>query len=201
MASLCYSAIFAMPDARRLLIAVCAAAVCATIGVARAADDIANPPEDALPPLAPVLRVIPAQPEYAAPSPQELLKECEGKDFVACMREWRPPPPPPPPEPPKPTAEDEEKARQEEEARRAAAGPPPPLQPGAPREPAQGGPLVGKPPPPNPAADKATLDALSKAIRDAGLADKIKLPDAPSDGGVEMKLDDKKPIAPAKGGK
>ncbi|HRQ81928.1 MAG TPA: hypothetical protein PKZ97_12505, partial [Azospirillaceae bacterium] len=67
--------------------------------------------------------------------------------------------------------------------------------------PAQGGPLVGKPPPPNPAADKATLDALSKAIRDAGLADKIKLPDAPSDGGVEMKLDDKKPAAPATGGK
>lgn len=192
-----------MTDVRRLLIAVLTvAAACAPLGAARAADDIANPPEDALPPLAPVLRIIPAQPEYAAPSPQELLKECEGKDFVACMREWRPPPPPPPPpEPPKPTAEDEEKARQEEEARRAAAGPPPPIQPGAPREPAQGGPLTGKPPPPNPAADKAMLDALSKAIRDAGLADKIKLPDAPVDGGVEMKLDDKKPAAPAAGGK
>lgn len=192
-----------MSDFRRLLIALLTAvAAGGPVGAARAADDIANPPEDALPPLAPVLRVIPAQPEYAAPTAQELLKECENKDFVACMREWRPPPPPPPPpEPPKPTAEEEEKARQEEEARRAAAGPPPPLQPGAPREPAQGGPLVGKPPPPNPAADKATLDALSKAIRDAGLADKIKLPDAPVDGGVEMKLDDKKPAAPAAGGK
>lgn len=191
-----------MPAARRLWIAVVIAAACAPVGAARAADDIANPPEDALPPLAPTLRVIPAQPEYAAPSAQELLKACENKDFVVCIREWRPPPPPPPPpEPPKPTAEEEEKARQEEEARRAAAGPPPPLQPGAPREPAQGGPLTGKPPPPNPAADKATLDALSKAIRDAGLADKIKLPDAPSDGGVEMKLDDKKPAAPAAGGK
>lgn len=196
-----------MPNSRRLLIAVLTAgAACTLIGAhtggARAADDIANPPEDALPPLAPVLRVAPAQPEYIAPSAQELLKECESKDFVACMREWRPPPPPPPPpEPPKPTAAEEEKARKEEEARRAAAGPPPPIQPGAPREPAQGGSLAGKPPPPNPAADKATLDALSKAIRDAGLADKIKLPDAPSDGGVEMKLDDKKPAAPAKGGK
>lgn len=192
-----------MSDFRRLLIALLTAvAASGPPGAARAADDIANPPEDALPPLAPVLRVIPAQPEYAAPAAQELLKECENKDFVACMREWRPPPPPPPPpEPPKPTAEEKEKARQEEEARRAAAGPPPPLQPGAPREPAQGGPLAGKPPPPNPAADKATLDALSKAIRDAGLADKIKLPDAPVDGGVEMKLDDKKPAAPAAGGK
>lgn len=189
-----------MPDFRRLLIVVLSAAGLSVVGASVAAvaadGDIANPPEDALPPLAPVLRVIPAAPEYAAPSPQELLKECEGKDFVACMRDWRPPPPPP--EPPKPTAE-EETAREEEEARRrAAASPPPPPQPGEPREPAQGGPLVGKPPPPNPAADKATLDALAKAIRDAGLADKIKLPDAPTDGGVEMKLDDKKP-APAGG--
>jgi periplasmic protein TonB len=168
-------------------------------GGARAAgfNDVANPPEDPLPPLPRELTVAPAGPEYAAPSPQELLKDCKSKDFVECMREWRPPPPPPPPppEPPKPTAE-EEKAK-EEEAKRQAAGKPPPPPPGSggapPDQPPENAALTpGKPPPPNPAADKAQLDALAKAIRDAGLADKIKLPDAVGDGNVEMKLDDKK---------
>jgi periplasmic protein TonB len=166
-------------------------------GGARAAgfNDVADPPEDPLPPLVRDLSKAPSGPEYAAPSPQELLKDCKSKDFVECMREWRPPPPPPPPEPPKPTAE-EEKAK-EEEAKRQASGKPPPPPPGSggapPDRPPENAALTpGKPPPPNPAADKAQLDALAKAIRDAGLADKIKLPDAVGDGNVEMKLDDKK---------
>lgn len=177
---------------------------CATLtpAICPAADDIANPPEIPMPPAAPVMRVIPAAPEYAAPSAQELLKDCKSQDFVECMRDWRPPPPPPPPpEPPKPTAE-EEKAKQEEEARRrAAAKPPEPPPPGSPREPAVGGPLTGKAPPPNPEGDKALLDALSQAIKDAGLAGKIQLPDAPTEGSVELKLDDKSPGKPAAGKK
>lgn len=168
-------------------------------------EDIANPPEDPMPPVPQELRRAPSGPEYAAPTPQELLKDCPDKDFVVCMQKWRPPPPPPPPPEPPQLTEEEKKAaeerqrKEEEEARRKAAANPPP--PGAPREPAVGGPLVGQPPPPNPQADKATLDALSKALKDSGLADKIRLPDAPVDGSVELKMDDKKPPKPANGKK
>lgn len=194
---------------RNLVAVACvAAALLPSCGRAAGGGDISNPPEDPMPAAAPSMRIIPAGPEYAAPSPQELLKDCKSKDFVECMREWRPPPPPPPPpEPPKMTAEEEKakeeaKAKAEEEAkRRAAAAPPPPPKPGAAGEPPPGGPPPGKAPPPNPAADKASLDALAKAINDAGLAGKIQLPDAPTDGSVELKLDNKPPGKPAAGKK
>ncbi|MBV5336278.1 hypothetical protein JZU48_04680, partial [bacterium] len=102
---------------------------------AAAGGDIANPPEDPLPPLAPALSQAPNGPEYDAPTAQQLLEACPSKDFVECFRNWKPPPPPP--EEPKSTAA-EEKAKKDEAKRQAAAQPPPP--PGAPREPAVGGP-------------------------------------------------------------
>ncbi|PWC81972.1 hypothetical protein TSH100_24810, partial [Azospirillum sp. TSH100] len=71
--------------------------------------------------------------------------------------------------------------------------PPPPPDPKAPRQPAQGGPVP--PPPPDPAkeaaaaaADRATLDALSKALKDSGLDGKVLLTD-PKAGDPVLKLD------------
>lgn len=166
----------------------------------RAGDDIPNPPEDPMPPPPPVLKIIPSGPEYLAPSAQELMENCDSKDFVTCFKEWRPPPPPPPP-PPEPTAEDNAKEEEKAKPEEAKPSPPPGIPPGTPRDPAVGGPLVGPPPPSDPAADKATLDALAKALKETGLEGKITLPSSPEDGSVELKFDGKpaaKPAPPAK---
>ncbi|ANC91345.1 hypothetical protein A6A40_05180 [Azospirillum humicireducens] len=138
------------------------------------------PPEDPLPPLPQPLPVAPDEPLVIAPDAVELLKECKQPAFTDCFRLWQPPPPPPEPE-------------------KETAGPPPPppppprIDPNAPRQPAQGGPV---PPPPADqakeaaaaAADRATLDALSKALKDSGLDGKVLLTN-PGDGDPTLKLD------------
>ncbi|WP_042704350.1 hypothetical protein [Azospirillum sp. B506] len=136
-----------------------------------------TPPEDPLPPPPKPLSVAPDEPQVVAPDAAELLKECKQPAFTDCFRLWQPPPPPPEPE-------------------KDTAGPPPaplPPDPKAPREPAQGGPVP--PPPPDPAkeaaaaaADRATFDALSKALKDSGLGGKVLLSD-PKGGDPVLKLD------------
>ncbi len=138
------------------------------------------PPEDPLPPPPEPLPVAPDEPVVVAPDAAELLKECKQQAFTDCFRLWQPPPPPPPPpEPEKDTA--------------TAPPPPPPFDPKAPREPAQGGPVP--PPPSDPAkeaaaaaADRATFDALSKALKDSGLDGKVMLTN-PGGGDPTLKLD------------
>ncbi|CAO3400488.1 hypothetical protein [Azospirillum palustre] len=139
-----------------------------------------TPPEDPLPPPPKPLSVAPDEPQVVAPDAAGLLKDCKQQTFTDCFRLWQPPPPPPPPpEPEKDTA--------------AAPPPPPPPDPKAPRQPAQGGPV---PPPPADAAkeaaaaaaDRATFDALSKALKDSGLDGKVLLTD-PKGGDPLLKLD------------
>ncbi|WP_051340568.1 hypothetical protein [Azospirillum halopraeferens] len=126
------------------------------------------PPEAPLPPPPPRLPVAPPTPVVLAPDARDLLGACREPTFTDCFRLWEPPPPPPPPPPP------------------AAAAPP---APGTPRQPAEPGGLTGgTPPAPDPAADRATYDALVRAIRDAGLDGKILLPEPPADGNALMKL-------------
>ncbi|MBP2298454.1 hypothetical protein [Azospirillum picis] len=133
------------------------------------------PPEDPLPPPPEPLPVAPDMPVVVAPDAVDLLKECKQAAFTDCFRLWQPPPPPPEPE-------------------KQAGGPPippPPADPHAPREPAVGGPV----PPTDPAkteatakADRATLDALTKALKDSGLDGKVLLTN-PSGGDPTLKLD------------
>nr|WP_301311556.1 hypothetical protein [Azospirillum lipoferum] len=137
-----------------------------------------TPPEDPLPPPPRPLPVAPDEPQVVAPDAAGLLKECKQPTFTDCFRLWQPPPPPPP-EPEKETA--------------GTPSPPPPPDSKAPREPAQGGPVP--PPPPDPAkeaaaaaADRATFDALSKALKDSGLDGKVLLTD-PKGGDPVLKLD------------
>ncbi|CAO3406612.1 hypothetical protein [Azospirillum largimobile] len=138
------------------------------------------PPEDPLPPPPQPLPVAPDEPLVVAPDAVELLKECKQPAFTDCFRLWQPPPPPPEPE-------------------KDTAGPPPPppppprIDPNAPRQPAQGGPVP--PPPPDQAkeaaaaaADRATLDALSKALKDSGLDGKVLLTN-PNGGDPTLKLE------------
>ena len=142
------------------------------------------PPEDPLPPPPEPLPVAPDVPLVIAPDAVELLKECMQPAFTDCFRLWQPPPPPPEPE-------------------KETAGPPPPpprIDPNAPRLPAQGGPVT--PPPPDPAreaaaiaADRATLDALSKALKDSGLDGKVLLTNP--DGGDPTLKRDSNPAKPA----
>ncbi len=142
-----------------------------------------NPPEDPLPPLPRDFPIIPSDPVVTAPDAAELLKACKEPTFTDCFRLWQPPPPPPPePEP----------------ERGTAGGPPPPPDPNAPREPAKGGPLPLPPPDPAKAAaaaaaDKATLDALAKALKDTGLDGKVLLTNpaagGPSTDGPTLKLE------------
>ncbi len=144
-----------------------------------------NPPEDPLPPLPREFDIAPVEPIYEAPDAVELLKACNQPTFTDCFRLWRPPPPPPPPPPPA-----------EPDPTLARRSPP---DPNAPREPAKGGPVP--PPPPNPArdaaaaeADKATFDALAKALKDSGLEGKVFLTN-PAGDGPTLRLDS----TPAKG--
>jgi periplasmic protein TonB len=147
-----------------------------------------TPPEDPLPPLPREFQIAPAEPLIEAPDAAALLKACKEQAFTDCFRLWQPPPPPPPePEPEKDTA---------------AKAPPAPPDPKAPREPAQGGPVP--PPPPNPAKDaaaaaedKATFDALAKALKDSGLDGKVLLTN-PTGDGPTLKLDSKPPAPPPK---
>ncbi|WP_434619623.1 hypothetical protein [Azospirillum sp. B2RO_4] len=139
-------------------------------------EEPAVPPEDPLPPPPKPLPLAPDQPVVVAPDAAELLKDCKQQAFTDCFRLWQPPPPPPP-EPEKETA----------------GPPPPPPDPKAPREPAQGGPVP--PPPPDPAkeaaaaaADRATFDALSKALKESGLDGRVLLTD-PKGGDPVLKLD------------
>lgn len=157
-----------------------------TLAVPALAQDLdpAEPPEPPLPKPPPELPLAPVGPVVTAPDPHELLKACKEASFTDCFRVWQPPPPPPEPE------------------KKEAKSPPPPAGPAdpkAPREPAQPGALTGgKPPAPNPEADQATYEALVKAIKDAGLDGKVRLPDPPKDGSATMKLDPTKQKAPAK---
>ncbi len=145
-----------------------------------------EPPEDPLPPLPREFQIAPTDPLFEAPDAAELLKACKEPTFTDCFRLWQPPPPPPPePEPEKDTA---------------GRPPPGPPDPKAPREPAQGGPVP--PPPPNPAKeaataaeDKATFDALAKALKDSGLDGKVLLTN-PTGDGPTLKLDSKPSKAP-----
>ncbi|WP_431856389.1 hypothetical protein [Azospirillum sp.] len=148
------------------------------------AQDADDSPEPPLPKAPPEMPLASAAPIVLGPDPRELLVEqCKDEDFVECFKKWRPPPPPaPPPEPEKKEAK--------------AAEPPAPPDPNAPREPAVGGPLVGPPPEPNPAADQATYDALVKAMKEAGLDGKVTLPGPPQDGSATMELAPPKPVAP-----
>ena len=138
------------------------------------------PPEDPLPPPPQPLPLAPDEPLVIAPDAVELLKECKQPAFTDCFRLWQPPPPPPEPE--------------KETAGPPPAPPPPPrIDPNAPRQPAQGGPVP--PPPPDQAkeaaaaaADRATLDALSKALKDSGLDGKVLLTN-PGGGDPTLKLD------------
>ncbi len=136
-------------------------------------EEVENPPEDPLPPPPAELPAAPVGPVVTAPDAQELLKACEQATFTDCFRLWRPPPPPP-----------------EEEPRQALQAPSPPA-PGEPRLPAVGGPLVGTPPPPDAAADRATYDALLRALKETGLDGTILMPDPPKDGSATMQLDPK----------
>ncbi len=141
-------------------------------------EEPAVPPEDPLPPPPKPLPLAPDEPLVVAPDAAELLKDCKQQAFTDCFRLWQPPPPPPP------------------EPEKKAAGtppPPPPPDPKAPREPAQGGPAP--PPPPDSAneaaaaaADRATFDALSKALKDSGLDGRVLLTD-PKGGDPLLKLD------------
>ncbi|QCG98729.1 hypothetical protein E6C67_34450 [Azospirillum sp. TSA2s] len=141
-------------------------------------EEPAVPPEDPLPPPPKPLPLAPDEPLVVAPDAAELLKDCKQQAFTDCFRLWQPPPPPPP-EPEKETA--------------GTPPPPPPPDPKAPREPAQGGPVP--PPPPDAAkeaaaaaADRATFDALSKALKDSGLDGRVLLTD-PKGGDPTLKLD------------
>lgn len=146
------------------------------------------PPEDPLPPPPEPLPVAPDEPVIVAPDAVELLKECKQPVFTDCFRLWQPPPPPPaPPEPEKDTA---------------GPAPPAPPDPRAPREPAQGGPVPPRPSDPGKeaaaaAADRATLDALSKALKDSGLGDKVLLTN-PAGGDPTLKLDSMPAKPPSK---
>ena len=140
-------------------------------------EEPAVPPEDPLPPPPKPLPLAPDEPLVVAPDAAELLKDCKQQTFTDCFRLWQPPPPPPEPE--KETA--------------GPPPPPPPPDPKAPRQPAQGGPVP--PPPPDPAkeaaaaaADRATFDALSKALKDSGLDGRVLLTD-PKGGDPTLKLD------------
>ena len=144
-----------------------------------------EPPEDPLPPLPREFQIAPTDPLFEAPDAAELLKACKEPTFTDCFRLWQPPPPPPEPEPEKDTA---------------GRPPPGPPDPKAPREPALGGPVP--PPPPNPAKeaataaeDKATFDALAKALKDSGLDGKVLLTN-PTGDGPTLKLDSKPSKAP-----
>ncbi|CAO3420323.1 hypothetical protein [Azospirillum doebereinerae] len=142
-------------------------------------EEPAEPPEDPLPPPPREFPVLPDVPLITAPDAAGLLKACKEAAFTDCFRMWQPPPPPPP--------------LPELETGTARLSPPPPPDPAAPREPAQGGPV--KPPPANPAkaaasaaADKATFDALAKALKDSGLDGKVLLTN-PSADGPTLRLD------------
>lgn len=150
-----------------------------------------NPPEDPLPPLPRELDIAPSEPIYEAPDAAELLKMCKEPTFTDCFRLWRPPPPPPPP-PPEP----------EPDPSVARGTPPPSPDQKTPREPAKGGPVPQ--PPPNPArdaaaaeADKATFDALAKALKDSGLDGKVMLIN-PAGDGPTLRLDSIPGKAPPK---
>lgn len=134
-------------------------------------------PEDPLPPPPREFPILPDVPLIAAPDAVEVMKACPYPTFTDCFRLWQPPPPLPEPE--KDTA--------------SAPHRPPPFDPKAPRDPALGGPV---PPPPfdpekaaaSAAADKATYDALAKALKDSGLDGKVLLTNPPADGAT-LKLD------------
>ena len=139
-----------------------------------------EPPEDPLPPPPREFSIAPTNPAVEAPDAAGLLKECKQQTFTDCFRLWQPPPPPPEPEP---------------ETDTARTTPPGPPDPTLPREPAQGGPVP--PPPANPAkeaasaaADKATFDALAKALKESGLDGKVLLTNPTADGPT-LKLDSK----------
>jgi len=148
-----------------------------------------TPPEDPLPPPPREFPVIPDVPLVTAPDAVELLKACKEPAFTDCFRMWQPPPPPPP--------------LPELETGTARLSPPPPPDPALPRDPALGGPV--KPPPSDPAkaaasaaADKATFDALAKALKESGLDGKVLLTN-PAGGDPTLKLDsqpDKTPTKP-----
>lgn len=155
------------------------------------ADDLSEEaPEPPMPQAPKEMPVASDGPAVLGPDPRELLVEqCKDENFVACFKKWRPPPPPPEPEKPEPATK---------EAKATEPPPPPsPPDPNAPRDPAAGGPLTGPPPAPNPQADKATYDALVKAMKDAGLEGKVPFPSPPQDGSSTMELAPAKPV-PAK---
>ncbi|HYG85816.1 MAG TPA: hypothetical protein VD978_06125 [Azospirillum sp.] len=134
-----------------------------------ASDDSPEPP---LPKPPAEMPLAPSGPVVLGPDARELLVEqCKDPDFVACFKTWRPPEPPPEPE-----------------KKEAKTTPPPAPDPGAPRDPAVGGPLVGPPPVPQPEADQASYDALVKVMREAGLEGKVMLPSPPKDGSTTMEL-------------
>lgn len=131
------------------------------------------PPEDPLPEPPAELPLAPIGPVVTAPDARDLLKACKEVSFTDCFRLWQPPPPPPGPE--------------RKEAK--APPPPPPADPNAPRQPARGGPLSGPPPAPNPASERATYDALVKALKESGLEGTIVMPPPPKDGGTILEVD------------
>ncbi|AWK88005.1 hypothetical protein DEW08_13100 [Azospirillum thermophilum] len=145
-------------------------------------EELENPPEDPLPPAPQDVPPAPAEPVVLAPDAVEILKDCKLPTFTDCFRTWRPPPPPPEPEAPPET----------KEAKTAPPPPPPgPPDPTAPREPAKGGPPPAPPPAPQPEADRATYDALARALKESGLDGKVLLGDPPSDGSATLRLDSK----------
>lgn len=133
------------------------------------------PPEDPLPSPPAELPLAPIGPVVTAPDARDLLRECKEASFTDCFRLWQPPAPPPEPE--------------KKEAKATPPPPPPPPDPNAPRQPAQGGPLSGPPPAPKPEADRATYEALVKALKESGLEGKIVMPPPPKDGGTVLQVD------------
>lgn len=135
--------------------------------------EVEVPPEDPLPPPPPELAVAPVQPVVVAPDARDLLIQCADPTFTDCFRNWRPPPPPPPPPPAKDGKRD------------TAAAPPDPNTPVKPAEPGGADPAP-KPPVPDAAtqaakdaADRATYEALVRAVKETGLEGKIVLPEPP----------------------
>lgn len=162
-----------------------------TLAAGALTQELDNPPEDPPPRPPPDLPLAPSQPVVRAPDARDLLTGCDQPLFTDCFRMWQPPSPPPPAPPP---------PRRADTA--PSAGAPPPADPKSPIRPAQAGGASPSPPPaPDPAAaaaDRATYDALVRAVRDAGLEGRILMPDAPTDGSATLRLEEK-PASPAKG--
>jgi hypothetical protein len=132
-----------------------------------------TPPEDPLPKPPEEFPPAPVGPVVTAPDAHDLLKACKELTFTDCFRLWKPPPPPP------------------EEEKKEAKKVPLPLDPKTPRKPAEGGPLTGPPPLPNPEADQATYNALVRALKETGLEGKVLMPEPPKDGSTTLQLDPK----------